>query len=171
MDRPRQRQRQRCISLCEDDEVEGPSILAVVKRDPAAADFLISVFMAALNSCVALPKICTPQKAYIENPQSLHSCALEFAPRIPAPAHTHAPAFPLSRYRSTTLVKPFPKRFRRDPPPGVADREGDDDRNDFDRLRMCATNIPEVQHMIELPSGKRKTTKDKKKRRTVPLLC
>ena len=42
--------RQRCISLCEDDELDGPNVLAVVKRDPAAADFLISIFMAALNS-------------------------------------------------------------------------------------------------------------------------
>eukprot|EP00729_Bicosta_minor_P013053 gene13053-27902_t len=94
--------RQRCVSLCEDDEVEGPNILTVVERDPAAADFLISIFMAALNS-----------------------------------------------YRSTTLVKPFPKRFRRDPPPGVAEREGSDEFNDFDRLRACAAAIPPVDQIIK----------------------
>ena len=167
--------RQRCVSLCEDDEVEGPNILTVVERDPAAADFLISIFMAALNSYAALPLPHRPPPFFKDSCSLLPTNVLHSQPsNVPndhvlsltcrynhtTPHHTTPKSLCFTRlvlikirtwqrYRSTTLVKPFPKRFRKDPPPGVAEREGSDEFNDFDRLRACAAAIPPVDQIIK----------------------
>ena len=138
--------RQRCVSLCEDDEVEGPNILTVVERDPAAADFLISIFMAALNSYAALPlpplfflsslktaaacyrpMFCTLNRLMYLMITCCHSHADTITPHHTVPHHTKITLFHTSRPNKNTYVakisvnntsKTIPKAVSERPSPG-----------------------------------------------------